>query len=81
MVMLFKITAYIRTPPNRQVRANLDSEPPYSQIEYYSDNNMVEGHMEALHKAGYDVLSVTSKPGVPNIEEGNDGNQPDILTD
>ncbi len=74
---LFKITAFVRTPPNRQIRANLDSEPPYSQLEYYSDNNMVEKHMEMLHASGYDVLSVTSKPATPNIEEGLDGNLPD----
>lgn len=74
---MFKITAHVRTPPNRQIRANLDSEPPYSQMEYYSDNNMVEWHMEQLHASGYDVLSVTSAPGVPNIEEGDDGNLPE----
>jgi hypothetical protein len=50
-------------------------------MEYYSDNNMVEWHMEQLHASGYDVLSVTSAPGVPNIEEGNDGNLPSSITE
>lgn len=75
--MLFKITAYIRTPPNRQVRANLDSEPPYSQLEYYSDVNSVQYHMDELHNSGYDVLSVSSEQGTPNIERKYDGNLPE----
>lgn len=81
MLVLFKITAHIRVPPNRQVREDLDSEPPYHQLEYYSDVADVDRHMALLHESGYDVLSVTSTPATPNIEEGNDGNQPDILTD
>lgn len=74
--MLFKITAYIRTPPNRQVRANLTKEPPYSKLIYYSDVSSVQFHMDALHKSGYDVLSVSSEPGVPDIDRKYDGNLP-----
>lgn len=79
--MLYKITAFVRTPPNRQVRENLDSEPPYSQLEYYSDSDQANEHMNILHASGYDVLSVTCKPAVPNIEEGNDGNLPSSITE
>lgn len=79
---LFKITAHVRVPPNRQGPAGSALvEPPYNKMEYLSDNNMVEDHMEMLHGVGLDVLSVTSKPAVPNVDEGNDGNLPSSITE
>lgn len=77
--MLFSITAFIRTPPDRQV--DLLSEPPYHEIVYPSNIMSVEYHMNALHLIGYDVLSVSSKPVELAFDEGYDGNLPSSITE